>query len=260
MKPVHTGYATVNGLKMYYEIHGNEDGTPLVLIHGGGSTIPSNWGTLLPLLAGHHKVIAMELQAHGRSGDRDAPESFEQDADDVATLLKDLKTDKADLIGFSNGGTTALQLAIRHPERVRKIVVISANYKREGLIPGFFEGLQQATLKDMPQPLQEAYLEVHPDTGGLRIMFEKDRQRMLQFKDMADDQLRAIQAPALVMGADRDVVRPEYILKMGRLIPHAHAVILPGTHGAFIGEVCTAEKGSPLPGIAVALIEDFLGK
>src|ERR1700761_5829800 len=132
-----SGYAPVNGLHMYYEIHG-EGKMPLVLIHGGGSTIETTFGTILPLLGG--KLIAVELQAHGRTSDRDAPETFEQDADDVAGLLKYLKVDKANFFGFSNGATTTLQIAIRHPELVNKVVALSAAYQREGFVPGFFDG------------------------------------------------------------------------------------------------------------------------
>src|SRR5690606_13949408 len=108
------GYSDVNGLSMYYEIHGQ--GKPIVLVHGGGSTIETNFEKVIPLLAKNRQVIALELQAHGRTNDRNADLSFEQDADDVATLLKNLKINKADFFGFSNGGTTTLQLAIRHPE------------------------------------------------------------------------------------------------------------------------------------------------
>ena len=134
-----SGYAPVNGINMYYEIHGQ--GTiPLVLLHGGGSTIEVTFANILPLFARYNKVIAVELQAHGRTSDRNPPESFEQDADDVAALLKYLKVDKANLLGFSNGGTTSLQIAIRHPEIVNKIVDVAGAYQREGFIPGFFDG------------------------------------------------------------------------------------------------------------------------
>jgi pimeloyl-ACP methyl ester carboxylesterase len=133
-----TGYADVNGIKMYYEIHG--DGKPLVLIHGGGSTIQTTFGRVLPMFEKKYKVIAVELQAHGRTSDRNAPETFQQDADDVAELLHQLNISKASFIGFSNGASTTMQIAIRHPEVVGKIVVASGAYKREGFIPGFFEG------------------------------------------------------------------------------------------------------------------------
>lgn len=132
-------YANVNGIKMYYEIHGK--GNPLVLIHGGGSTIETTFGNILPMLAKHYTCIAAELQAHGHTTDRDAPESFEQDADDVAALLKQLNINKAGIFGFSNGGSTALQVAIRHTELVDKIIVAAGAYKREGFINGFFEGM-----------------------------------------------------------------------------------------------------------------------
>ena len=254
---MNTGYAPVNGLRLYYEIHGEGD-VPLVLIHGGGSTIPSTFGVLLPLLSAKRKVIAVELQAHGRTSDRDAPETFEQDADDIAALLRYLQIDKADICGFSNGGTTTLHFAVRHADLARRIVVISAGYKRDGMIPGFFDGFPNATLRDMPEPLKATYLRVNPDPEGLQNMFDKDVARMLSFKDMADDDLRAIQIPALLIGGSRDVVLPEHILKMSRLMPRAEAVILPGTHGAAIGEVGSAQKSRTLPCIGAALIEGFL--
>jgi pimeloyl-ACP methyl ester carboxylesterase len=138
-----SGYADVNGLKMYYEIYGQ--GKPLVLIHGGGSTIQSSFEKAIPLFAKSRKVIAVEMQAHGRTSDRNTDLSFEQDADDVATLLANLKIDKADFFGFSNGGTTTLQIAIRHPEIVNKIVLGSALTKRNGIPEQFWEHMKQAS-------------------------------------------------------------------------------------------------------------------
>src|SRR5689334_14018718 len=114
-------YAQVNGLNMYYEIHGTA-GQPLVLVHGGGSTIYTTFGKLLPILSKTHKVIAVELQAHGHTKDVDRAFSFEQDADDIAALLQQLHIPKASIFGFSNGGSTAMQVAIRHPELVEKLV------------------------------------------------------------------------------------------------------------------------------------------
>jgi pimeloyl-ACP methyl ester carboxylesterase len=120
-----SGYALINGIKMYYEIHGESSPIPLVLIHGGGSTIPSNWGSILPLFATQYKVIAMELQAHGRTSDRDTGESFKQDAADVISLLQHLNINKANFIGFSNGACTTLEIAINYTDLVNKAVVIS---------------------------------------------------------------------------------------------------------------------------------------
>lgn len=235
MKNITRDYAVVNGLKMYYEIHG--EGEPLVLIHGGGSTIQSTFGNIMPLLARHNKVIAVELQAHGRTSDRPTPESFEQDADDVAALLQHLKTGKANIIGFSNGGNT-----------------------REGMMPGFFDGLKGATLDNMPAQLKTAYLGVNNNRQGLQTMFEKDKTRMLSFADWDDSQLKSITVPTLVMSADQDVVQPAHALKMSQLIPRARLMILPGVHGSFIGEICSVEKESRLPELTVAVIEEFLKK
>jgi pimeloyl-ACP methyl ester carboxylesterase len=228
-------YAAVNGLKLYYEIHGS--GKPLVLLHGGGSTIKTTYGRILPMLAKTHQVIAIELQAHGHTLDIDRPLSFEQDADDVAVLLKQLHITKSDIMGFSNGGTTALQIAIRHPQLVNKLVLASAIYKRDGMQPGFFEGFKGATLDMMPKPLAKAYLEANPDPKGLQAMFDRDVARMIAFKDISDADIRSIQSPALVINGDAEVVRTEHALELSRTLPHARLAILPGDHGEDIGEI-----------------------
>ncbi len=252
------GHAPVNGLNMYYEIHGSGD-MPLVLIHGGGSTIETTFGTMLPLLAANNKIIAIELQAHGRTSDRDAPESFEQDADDVAALLKYLKFDKANFFGYSNGGSTAMQIAIRHPEIVNKIIVAAGACKRDGFIAGFFDYMPNATINDMPELLRAAYLKVKPDESGLMTMFNKDKQRMVNFKDWSDDVIRSIKAPALFIVADKDVITVEHTLQMSRMVDGAKLVVLPGVHGAFIGAAeSDAGKESNLPKITAALIDVFL--
>ena len=253
-----TGYAPVNGIKMYYEIHG--EGKTLVLIHGGGSTIETTFGRILPLFAQHYKVIAVELQAHGHTSDRNAPESFEQDADDVAELLRQLHINKACIFGFSNGGSTTMQIAIRHPEIVEKIIVASAAYQREGFINGFFEMMQHADLENMPQPLKDAYLKINTDTAALRNMHDKDAARMRAFKDWKDSDLQRIQAPALIINGDKDVVTCEHALKMSKLIPTAELLILPAMHGSFLGEICTAVPGSKLPEMTVAIVQEFLDK
>jgi len=254
---VNKGYAPINGLKLYYEKYGTGE-MPLVLIHGGGSTIETTFGNILPFLTRHGSVIALELQAHGRTSDRDSAESFEQDADDVAGLMKYLKMNKADFFGFSNGGNTAMQIAIRHPQIVNKLIIASSIYKRNGLMPGFFDGLQNATLENMPQPLKTAYLQVATDKTRLQVMFSKDRERMLQFEDWTDEDMRAIKAPTLLIIGNRDIVRPEHAVEMSRLIPNAELMILPGTHGSFIGEICSADKESRIPELTVAVIEAYL--
>lgn len=253
-----SGYAPVNGLKMYYEIHGA--GTPLVLIHGGGSTIQTTFGAILPMLAQHHKVIAVELQAHGHTSDRPGDESFQHDADDVTTLLRYLKINKAHFLGFSNGGHTAMQIGISYPAFVDKLILVSSFYQREGTAPGFFDGLHAATLENMPAPLKVAYLHINNDQKGLQAMFTKDRERMLRFKDWTDQDLRSIKAQTFIIAGDHDIVTPEHAAKMSKIVPNSTLMILPGTHGSFIGEACTTEKGSKIPEVTVAIIEEFLDR
>jgi pimeloyl-ACP methyl ester carboxylesterase len=251
------GYASVNGLKMYYEIHGQGD-MPLVLIHGGGSTIETTFGNILPSLTAQGKIVAVELQAHGHTGDRNGGLSFEQDADDVAGLLAFLKIEKANIFGFSNGGNTAMQLAIRHPEKVNRQIIASAFYQREGFIPGFFEGMKHASLGNMPGPLKEAYLKVASDKSHLQVMHDKDRDRMRSVKDWTDESLQSIKARTLLIVGDRDVVSVEHTVKMSRLIPDASLMVLPGVHGSYIGEVCSEIKGSRIPELTVAVVVEFL--
>lgn len=249
-------YAHVNGLELYYERHGS--GPPLVLLHGGGSTIEANFGRILPELAKSHQVIAVELQAHGHTRDIDRPLSFEQDADDVAALLRELQVDQADFLGFSNGGTTCLQIAIRHPDRVRKLVLASALYKRAGMQPGSFDGLQHVTLDMMPPPLRDAYLKANPDPQGFQAMFERDVARMMGFRDISDDLIRSIQAPALVLNGDAEIVRAEHALELSRTLPQARLAVLPCGHGDYLGDICAPDPSSRLPALVTALIEEFL--
>lgn len=256
-QPKTTGHAPVNGLKMYYEVYGDGD-VPLVLIHGGGSTIETTFGNILPRLAAFSKIIAVELQAHGRTSDRDAPESFQQDADDVAALLRHLKVGKANILGFSDGGCTTMQLAGRHPELINKIIVVASNYTRAGMIDDFFEMMDNASLDNMPAPLKEYYLKVNPDPKGLQTMFNKDRERRRTFADWPQSDLTRIQAPALIMSGDKDVIKAEHIVEISKLIPKADLVILPGVHGALLGEICTARAGSKQPEITAILVKEFL--
>jgi pimeloyl-ACP methyl ester carboxylesterase len=184
--------------------------------------------------------------------------SFEQDADDVAALLKQLNIAKADIMGFSNGGTTSLQIAIRHPELVNKLVLASTTYRRDGMFSGFFEMMEHATFDQMPQPLKDAYLAANPDQKGLLAMFHRDVARMVSFKDISESDIKAIQAPALVINADADVVTTEHAVHLSRTLPHAKLAILPGGHGDYIGEVCAPDKKSKLPALVVEMIEEFL--
>ncbi|MDB5159121.1 MAG: Pimeloyl-ACP methyl ester carboxylesterase [Mucilaginibacter sp.] len=254
-----SAHAPVNGINMYYEVYGNGD-MPLVLLHGGGSTIQTTFENIIPFLAASNKVIAIEAQAHGRTTDRDTPESFEQDADDAAALLKHLNITKANFMGFSNGGTTALQIAIRHPELVNKIVVIAGAYQREGFMQGFFDFMPTATFDSMPQQLKDAFMKVNPNHALLVNVFEKDKARMVNFKDISDDQIRGIKVPALFMVGDKDVITVDHTMKMARLIAGAQLSVIPGIHGECIGEAGSGAPGSKLPQSTALLVNEFLDK
>jgi pimeloyl-ACP methyl ester carboxylesterase len=230
-------YADVNGLHLYYEIHG-AGGTPLVLLHGGGSTIETSWGRMLPALAKKRQVIAFEQAGHGHTADRDEPFTFEQSADDTAALLRHLKIEKADLFGYSNGGSIALQVAIRHPQLVRRLIAASAIYRKDGMPEGFWDSMRRASLDSMPAELKEAYRATSPHPERLQSFHDKSVQRMLTFKDWPDDVIRGIAAPTLVLVGDQDVVRPEHAVEMLRLLPHAQLAVLPGMdHMAMVQRV-----------------------
>jgi pimeloyl-ACP methyl ester carboxylesterase len=251
------GYAAVNGLRMYYEEHGQ--GRPLVLLHGGGSTVQTSFGEILPALARTHRVIAPEQQGHGHTADIDRPLSFAQMADDTAALLDQLGVSQADVLGFSNGGMVALQLAIRHPTGVRRLVLCSSFYSHAGLLPGLRQGFEQASVADMPEPLREAYLAVAPHPEALPIFVAKTVAMMKSFPDVSPPVLRAVDAPTLVMAGDSDVILPEHSIELARLVKHGQLAIFPGSgHGTYLGTAESRRPGSPLPALALAMIEAFL--
>ena len=206
-------------------------------------------------------MIAVEEQGQGHTADIDRPLSFENTADDVAELLRQLGIEKADVLGFSNGGSSAMQMAIRHPQLVRKLIVCSAFYKKEGLPKAmwdFFKSPVPLDPMNMPPALREAYLKEAPDPSHLAVVDGKLIKRLNSFKDWPDSDLKAITAPALIVIGDKDIVMPEHALAMSRLIPHAELAILPGGHGEYLGEVVAAKKGSHIPGLFAEMVLEFL--
>lgn len=254
--PIHAGYASVNGLRMYYELHGTE-GFPLVLVHGGGSTINTTFGRILPLLARTHRVIAVEVQAHGHTRDIDRPFTFTQDADDIAALLDTLHVAQADVFGFSNGGTTALQVGIRHAAKVRKLIIASSNFTRAGMIDGFWDGMMKARFEEMPQVYKDELRKIDPSDAAVHALFERDAKRMQGFVDIPEASIKTIQAPTLVVDGDRDVVRIEHAVELSRLLPHGRVCILPGSHGEYFGEI-SFKVAERVPRGFVDLIDEFL--
>src|SRR5690349_16430113 len=179
-----TGYAPVNGLNMYYEIHGS-GGQPLVLLHGAFSAIGTSFDAVLPGLAKTRQVIAFEMQAHGRTADIDRPLSMEQMADDTAAALHQLGIVKADFFGYSMGAGIALQVAIRHPEIVRKLVLASVSYTMSGLHPGLMDGLAEMKPEMMVgSPWHDEYLHIAPNPEHFARLFAKKTHMDQQIQDL----------------------------------------------------------------------------
>lgn len=254
---VTSGYAPINDLQMYYELHGA--GRPLLLLHGGGSSIRTTFGEVLPLLARHRLVVAVEQQGHGHTADIDRPLSFEQMANDTAALLTHLGIRQADVFGFSNGGSVAMQLAIRHPSLVGRMIVGSSFYTNDGLVPQVREMFQRpGRAADMPPSLREEYLRTAPNPEHLQVLVDKLMSMLSGFRDWSPDALRSISAPTLVLQGNMDVASPEHVIEMCRLIPRCEVAMLPGGHGTYIGEVTAPRWGEQLPSLTAALIEEFL--
>lgn len=251
-----SGYAEVNGLKMYYEIYGQ--GKPLVLIHGGGSTIETTFGNIIPLLAKNRQIIAMELQAHGHTNDRDSDLSFEQDADDVVKLLEKLQIKKTDFLGFSNGAQTTIEIALRHKKIVGKIILASGFYNRTAAVPQFWDGIDLTTLDMMPKVLRDGYLKANDNEKGLLNMFKKDVQRMKNFKGWTDEQMKSISTKVLIINANNDVGSVEHAVEMHRIIPNSDLVILPGGHGTYLGAIESLPNGKWTMQYVADLIVEFL--
>lgn len=227
-----SGYAPVNGLKMYYEVHGA--GRPLLMLHGGMLTIESSFGDLLPELARDRQVIAAELQGHGRTADIERPPSIAAFGDDIAGLLDHLGLERADLFGFSLGGLTALQTAVRHQERVGHLVLASVHYRQDGYHPEIHEPGSRSpllpTARDF-QGMREAYAAVAPDPDRFEAFAARLGAVVAGMPGWSEDELRAIDRPALLVVGDHDFVRLEHAVDMHHLMPRSRLAVLPGaTH------------------------------
>lgn len=251
------GYVHAAGIDVYYEIHGA--GRPLVVIPGSGSTIRITYGNVMSQLAQNRRVIGVETQGEGHTADRRTPPTFERDADDVAAVLDALHVTNADVMGFSNGGNAALELAIRYPRLVRRLILASAFTRRDALPDSFFDRMRDATPADMPPALREEYLRVAPDPAHLPVMVTRLTQRMRNVKDVPEAQIRAITAPTLLLFGDHDVYRPESFVPMFRQFRDAQLMVFPNSlHGQYMGELSTP---GPYPNIApfLEVISTFLG-
>ncbi len=247
----------MHGIALYYEQYGPATGTPLVLLPGDGSTIQGTYARFLPLISQHRRVIAFEEQGHGRSGVHAGPERFEDSGDDFEVGIEQLGIARADVMGFSNGASNALLVAVRHPERVRKLIFASSFTKRAGAQSWFWPMMANADFAGMPAAPKAEFLRVNPDSAALRLMHDRDLERMHSFTDLPDDQVRSVKAPTLIVCGDHDIVTPEHALELSRLITGARLLIVPGGHGDFFGEL-TAPARPPAIEATVRLIGEFL--
>jgi len=211
-----TGYAPVNGLKMYYEIHGQGD--PVVLLHGAFMTITNNWTEMIAKLSKSRQVIAVEMQGHGRTADINRDFSYENLADDIAALLDYLKINQADVLGYSMGGGVAMQLAISHPEKVRKVVSISAVYRSDGWVKegiDAFPRLEAGMFKG--SPIETEYKKLSPTPDQFETFVKRVVQLASKPYDFGAEKLKATKAPMLFIHGDADGVRLDYIAEVFRL-------------------------------------------
>ena len=241
---VESDYAPVNGLKMYYEIHGARQGgdLPLVLLHGAFSSIEPDFGQLIPIFANTRQVIAIEQQGHGHTADIDRPLRYEQMADDTVALLQHVGIEKADFFGYSMGSDVAMKIAYHHPEMARKLVLAGGTaYSLEGLHPGLMEGLDNMPPDALDgTPWKEAYDKVAPDPKDWATLVGKKNEMDHHYQPWTPEQIRSFKAPILIMVGDSDIVRPEHVVEMFRLVgggvvgdlvglPASQLAILPGT-------------------------------
>lgn len=238
-----TGYAPVNGLQLYYEIHGEprSDAPPVVLIHGAFSGIGTSFGAFLPGLSQSRQLIGVELQGHARTADIDRPLRGEFLADDIAALLDFLNIEQADLFAYSMGSEVALHCVIKYPERVRKMVLASNSYTLAGLHPGLMDGMDQMQPEMLHgSPFHDEYMALAPDPDMFPALFEKKQEHDRAIEDFPADAIRGIRAPTMIVIGDSDIVQPEHAVEMFRLLgggvigdlvglPNARLAILPGT-------------------------------
>jgi pimeloyl-ACP methyl ester carboxylesterase len=247
-----TGYADVNGLHLYYETHGT--GSPLVLLHGGMLTIDLDFGALLPGLARRHRVIAVELQGHGRTADSEREISPAAHASDVVALLDHLGIDRAHVLGHSMGAAAALELAVSHPDRVRSVVPVSVSVRPDGLHEDLTDPARMATSDRLPTAedfaaMRSAYEALSPHPERFDAFLQALSANQNDSRGWTDQQLAGITAPVLVINGDRDFVTVEHAGLIGRLIPGSRIAILPG---------CTHMDTTRRPDLVLPMLAAFL--
>jgi pimeloyl-ACP methyl ester carboxylesterase len=233
-----TGYAPIGDLEMYYEVHGQ--GRPTLVLHGAYMT-NDLMGPILSGLAESRQVVAAEQQGHGRTADVDRPITYEQMADDTAGLVRHLEIEEADVVGYSMGGGVALQMALRHPELVRRLVLASTTFTSDGMPAVLHEMLPTITPEMFAgSPIEQEYLRIAPNPGDFPKLVEKMKQLDMTPFAWSEDDIRAMTAPTLIVLGDSDGVRLEHAIEFFRLrgggvmgdlagLPKSQLAVLPST-------------------------------
>jgi pimeloyl-ACP methyl ester carboxylesterase len=252
--PSRTGHLPINGLSLYHEVYGElgrSKPPPLLLIPGGFMSTNS-MASWVSAFAGTRAVIVFDQQGHGRTPDTPRKMSYEQFADDAAALLRALKVERADVMGYSQG--VALQLALRHPTLVDKLVSLSTTYRKDGWYPSVFEAIEGLSAAAFAgTPVEKAFKEHTPDATAFEAYVAKMKVLAIDDQNISDAQMRSISAKTMVIVGDADAVKPEHALAMFKLLgggdeeaaasgtlqtaPPARLVILPATsHIGIAGE------------------------
>lgn len=234
-------YASIGGLEMYYEIHGPETGRPLVLLHGSLSGIGPDFGALIPVLARDRRVIAVEQQAHGHTADIDRPLRVEQMAADTTALLRQLGVQQVDVLGFSTGAAVALDMGLKQPDLVHKLVLVSPMYDPAGMHPGLIDGLAGLQPEMLHgTPFHDYYLAAAPRPEDFASLVEKNKDLQLNYPKHPASTVESLAAPVLLVIGDSDVVRIDHVTEFFRLLggavngdiaglPRSQLAVLPGT-------------------------------
>lgn len=237
LTPADSGYVPVNGINLYYEVYGK--GKPIILLHGAFMNIQMNWGELIPALSKTNKVIAIELQGHGHTRFSERKMDLAILASDVEGVMKHLKVDKADIVGYSLGGSVAYQLTIQHPERVKKLVIISSTYKSTGWAPEIanaFKNMKPEMFAN--SPMKAAYDAIAPDKTKWPMFIEQMLGFIGQEFNMGDSNIAKITAPVLLISGDNDGLDKVELMKTYQLLgggvsadmgpmPKSHLAVVP---------------------------------
>jgi pimeloyl-ACP methyl ester carboxylesterase len=258
-------YASVNGVDLYYEVHGPESARPLVLLHGALSGVGPDFAELIPELAKDRRVIAIEQQGHGHTADIDRPFRVEHMAADTTALLAQLGVTEVDILGYSMGALIALTIGLEKPDLVHKLVLVTPGYDNNSAHPGLMEGMKDVEPEMLHgSPFHDYYLEVAPTAADFPVLIEKNKDMQQHYPNHPKSAIEGLEPPVLLVAGDSDIVRPEYLVEFFRLLgggvmgdmaglPDSQLAVLPGT--THLGVIHRPELHTIVPAFLDAELE-----